>query len=814
MADSPSPRTNAQRRMWFGLGAGGVVVLCLCLVLGAGGGVALYLTRHQTSAASAIVEYVLDASPRMAQPGDTGKPRLTVARGVLADIVRPTDPSVVSGLRVFGTGAVTQSCQDTNLLVPLGPSSARQIADKVTGLEVGQSPDSALAEAIVRAIRDLASQKGTHSLVVVTGGSDSCNPNAGQVVAQEAKRSGIDLETYVVGFGVSDTDAQAIKVVLDQTPKARYLAAKDEATLRTTLRGVQDRVEHPATAYTSENACDYPYEPLRKGAVWEYSDPDSTYSETVTAVTVGPSQTTASWATTSAYSGGSSNQGFETVCDANGIEAFQEQYGASGQGVTGKATMTAHSGQSLVPPAEMAPGTTWSDSVTWAYTTVDSQTGQVMTSTTNMTDTYAAVGVETVTTPAGTFNAIRVDVVSTSLTTNSSLPAPYNVMTGTSTMTRWYTRGVGMVKWATNAGGTAYESQLVAYSVPGVGNGGTFQPPSALAPAGPTPTEAPTALFNMIPIYPGATIDDQYGSAKEKHVQITLRTGDTLNQVEQFYGQTLQTQGWSQDSSFVRVSGGPYQAWVKDAYRLTLDYSPADDGQPAATVVRADLHELDLAKARAALPLDLPLPDATVILTYDSTDLTAFVPQDYAAVVAFYKGKLVALSAKGWKEGTPPPPMEGSCGGDCTSPKLNWPDGTTPEPMPTPDPRSTTLLWIAPNTDEFLIEIDAQGSTTQLSIKITLKDPASAGLPADVPIYQGAVIDMVVPGNVTYNTDASVDTVTKFYDDALTTAGWQKEETVASNVTWKKGNQQITVTILDEDGKGLVDITCLSCMAP
>ena len=68
--------------------------------------------------------------------------------------------------------------------------------------------------------------------MVVTGGADClCNPEASEVVAQEAKRSGIDLETYVVGFGVSDLDAQAIKVIVDQTPKARDRGARMKRSL-------------------------------------------------------------------------------------------------------------------------------------------------------------------------------------------------------------------------------------------------------------------------------------------------------------------------------------------------------------------------------------------------------------------------------------------------------------------------------------------------------------------------------------------------------------------------------------------------------
>jgi formylglycine-generating enzyme required for sulfatase activity len=248
MPASSSPRSKSRRRLWLALSGGAVVVLCLCLLVGVVGGVALYLYRSQPVGLSAVVEYVLDASPRMAQPGESGSPRLTIARAVLAEIVRPADPSLVAGLRIFGSGAVTQSCQDTSLLVPLALSSQGLIADRASALEAGQNTDSALSRAMVAAIRDLAAKKGKHSLVVVTGGADSCNPEAGQVVAQEAQRSGIDLQTYVIGFGVSEAEAQAIKVVTDQTPGARYFDAKDEVALRTTLRGVQDQIEHPAAS--------------------------------------------------------------------------------------------------------------------------------------------------------------------------------------------------------------------------------------------------------------------------------------------------------------------------------------------------------------------------------------------------------------------------------------------------------------------------------------------------------------------------------------------------------------------------------------
>ena len=151
MPASSSPRSKSRRRLWLGLSGGAVVVLCLCLLVGVVGGVALYLYRSQPVGLSAVVEYVLDASPRMAQPGESGSPRLTIARAVLAEIVRPADPSLVAGLRIFGSGAVTQSCQDTSLLVPLALSSQGLIADRASNAkrehDLGLSRRSAEAAA-------------------------------------------------------------------------------------------------------------------------------------------------------------------------------------------------------------------------------------------------------------------------------------------------------------------------------------------------------------------------------------------------------------------------------------------------------------------------------------------------------------------------------------------------------------------------------------------------------------------------------------------------------------------------------------------
>src|SRR5205085_3646978 len=108
--------------------------------------------------------------------------RLSVAQAVLAEIVRPAAPSLTAGLRVFGGGSQPEACQDTQLVVPLARASQAQIANQLGTVKAGPAAGSAIAEAMVAAIRDLSATTSPHTLVVVTGGADSCSAEASQMI--------------------------------------------------------------------------------------------------------------------------------------------------------------------------------------------------------------------------------------------------------------------------------------------------------------------------------------------------------------------------------------------------------------------------------------------------------------------------------------------------------------------------------------------------------------------------------------------------------------------------------------------------------
>jgi hypothetical protein len=442
-------------RKWLWV-VGGCVLLLGCAVLVAvAAGVLVYLNRRGAVAEPAVA-YILDTSPRMGEEAEEGT-RLTVAQGVMAEVIRPASPDTTAGLRVFGSGAIPEPCEDTQLVVPFATANQPVIASELLGLTVGLQGDSSLARAMIEAVRDLAGTRGPHSLVVVTGGSDSCDPLAGELVAQEAERAGIRLQTYVVGYRVPAEDSEALKGIAEGSPSGTYYPAPDAAALRSILDTVQQRIDNPEVE-TGETACDHPYFPLRAGATWTYSSsiPEmGSFSWTVTDVTGGPDAALA----TIVMDFGAGSMSFEWQCSSEGIQYFTLGGISFDTGGLGSFHVTSEGGAGLLPPEAFEPGATWSNDYTTTFRVGVGDFGVNYES--HVSETLTAGEAETVTVPAGTFEAVPVQINNT--TTSSG---DFGTFTTSSSSTVWFAEGVGIVRMVTTAEGASFESQLASFSVP------------------------------------------------------------------------------------------------------------------------------------------------------------------------------------------------------------------------------------------------------------------------------------------------------------------------------------------------------------
>ena len=114
-------------------------------------------------------------------------------------------------------------------------------------------------------------------------------------------------------------------------------------------------------------------------------------------------------------------------------------------------------------PADINPGDTWSQSLTLEGTQTISGTSYPAGN--SLTSDCTAIGVESVTVPAGTFDAMRVDC--------TTVLNPWMNMEGTeikNTITlagsNWYAPNVGLIKQASTGSGLDSTTELLSYNIP------------------------------------------------------------------------------------------------------------------------------------------------------------------------------------------------------------------------------------------------------------------------------------------------------------------------------------------------------------
>ncbi len=451
-------------------GRGRLIAVVGCVVVGAFLCIAAAIAGYYffrgrlAKGAQPTIEYILDASPRMnsASGGDT---RIGVARGVLGEIVRTADPRLTAGLRLFGAGSLSVSCQDTNLVVPLALSNQARIEGGLGDVAVGPKSESPLAQAMIAAIRDVAATRGPHSIVVVTGGADSCNPESGELIRQEAQRAGVELRVFVVGFQVPADEAEAVRALVAMIPGATYQEAPAASDLRSALTQIQVEVNQQAAGTTKPSpksavgatACDHPYFPLRTGASWTYAGTDGTSTWSIPSA----SGSAGSAEATMDISMSAGTMTVHWTCGSEGIVSYDfGNFSSPTFGQVASLKVVDSSGTFLPPADRLTPGSSWPTNFTLVMSA--SAQGFSMEVNSKTSETWTAVGTETVSVPAGTFEALRVDGTSTSSFSGMTVAVPVSTVN----MSYWYAKGVGIVRYTYATDQVNGGADLTAYSVP------------------------------------------------------------------------------------------------------------------------------------------------------------------------------------------------------------------------------------------------------------------------------------------------------------------------------------------------------------
>jgi hypothetical protein len=250
-------------------------------------------------------------------------------------------------------------------------------------------------------------------------------------------------------------------------PGATYEDAPDPSALRSTLAEIQTEVNHqaseepagPTSPRVAETACDHPYLPLRAGSSWTYSTPE------------GP-------VTWSVGSAGGSNDSAQTTMDLSMSEmSMTVHWDCTSQGIVsydfGNLTVASlgnvasmevvDSSGVFLPAADLlVPGYSWSDNYTVVMHISDE--GFAVDINTTVDETWRAAGIETITVPAGTFEALRVDGTE-NVTVGGFMGA--GDVSVTVDATYWYAKDVGIVRYtASSSEGGDSGGELTSYTVP------------------------------------------------------------------------------------------------------------------------------------------------------------------------------------------------------------------------------------------------------------------------------------------------------------------------------------------------------------
>ena len=236
----------------------------------------------------------------------------------------------------------------------------------------------------------------------------------------------------------------------------------------TVAQGMTQAAQAPTAEAATEapvngggGACANPYLPVVMGATWNYKMTGSV-SDTFTRSIV--TADGSSFTDQDVFGTGVTRQG-KWNCDSGNLTALNPSNGGSASVSTENVTVdfqtTAFSGVTL--PATVNPGDAWEQSTTLEGT--ETINDMVIPAKNEFTNSCKAVGVESVTVEAGTFDAMRVDCVTNMKITITMQETPVETaltLNGTS----WYAEGVGMIKSASTGQGVDSTIELVSYAIP------------------------------------------------------------------------------------------------------------------------------------------------------------------------------------------------------------------------------------------------------------------------------------------------------------------------------------------------------------
>ncbi|MBB5222619.1 hypothetical protein HNP73_002555 [Amaricoccus macauensis] len=203
------------------------------------------VTAQDSTSATMLV---YDVSGSMWGRLDDGTTKVESARKVLRDYLASADPETAIGVVAYGHRR-KGDCADIELIAP--PSTdTKGLADRIDALmPVGKTPLTAAMQQAYEALPKTAEEA---DLILITDGLETCEGDP-CALADELAASGVTVRAHVVGFGLSEEEANTLSCLPEKTG-GQLLRPQSGEELKTALTRVSEPVavkkEPPAEPIT------------------------------------------------------------------------------------------------------------------------------------------------------------------------------------------------------------------------------------------------------------------------------------------------------------------------------------------------------------------------------------------------------------------------------------------------------------------------------------------------------------------------------------------------------------------------------------
>ncbi len=204
------------------------------------------------------IEFILDASGSMLEKAGE-RSRAEIAKEVISRLAGEIPPNIKLGLRVYGhrypESDKARSCEDIQLLSPLGSGDAGRMAEQLKGVQ--PRGWTAMGRSLEQAGEEMAAHlTNINNIVLLSDGKETCDGKPVEV-AQRLKEGPARITVHTIGFAIDEdarkeleemasvsggsyNEAQDAQGLLDAVGKA-LVAARSGTFLRAEVSGEAGR---------------------------------------------------------------------------------------------------------------------------------------------------------------------------------------------------------------------------------------------------------------------------------------------------------------------------------------------------------------------------------------------------------------------------------------------------------------------------------------------------------------------------------------------------------------------------------------------